>query len=176
MLREKRKVRIGETNNKFYLAAQYFENGEALGFARREIANRLATAPGTRLSKLLTGATGTDPEVRNRSGGCSPHRFQFDTEAIMTGIQMRKPENGGLPRGVAFLLIGVGIGSLMATMLTPKTGRQMRREVRRRYEDARDTVGEWSEQANTWLRRGSDWAQSASDKVAPFTRRFSRFK
>ncbi len=75
---------------------------------------------------------------------------------------------------LAFLLIGIGVGSLIAAMLTPKTGKQLRKELRRRYEDARETVEDWGGQASDWLQRGSDLAQAAGSKVAPIARKFTR--
>ena len=81
---------------------------------------------------------------------------------------------GGVPMALAFLLIGIGVGSLVAIMLTPKTGRQLRKELRRHYEDARETVGDWSDQASDLWQRGSDWAQAAGSKVAPIARKLKR--
>ena len=75
---------------------------------------------------------------------------------------------------LAFLLIGIGVGSLIAVMLTPKTGKQVRKELRRRYEDARETVEDWGDQASDWLQSGRDWAQAAGSKVAPIARKFTR--
>ena len=48
---------------------------------------------------------------------------------------------------VTFLMIGVGAGALIALMLAPKTGKQMRKDLRKRYDDARDTLQDWSEEA-----------------------------
>jgi len=79
-----------------------------------------------------------------------------------------------VPSGLIFLLIGVGVGSLLAAMLTPKTGKQLRKGLRRGYEDARDTLEDWSNQAEDWIQRGSEWANSASSKVAPITRKLKR--
>ena len=80
----------------------------------------------------------------------------------------------GFPRGVAFLLIGIGVGSLLVAMLTPKTGKQLRKGLRRRYEDARDTLEDWGNHAEDWIQRGSDWANIATSKVAPITRKLKR--
>jgi hypothetical protein len=80
----------------------------------------------------------------------------------------------GVPTGLILLLIGIGVGSLVAAMLTPKTGKQVRKGLRRRYEDARDTLEEWSDQAEGWMQRGSEWANAASSKVAPIARKLKR--
>ena len=44
---------------------------------------------------------------------------------------------------VTFLLIGLGAGALVALLLAPKTGKQMRRDLRRKYDDVRETVARW---------------------------------
>ncbi len=80
----------------------------------------------------------------------------------------------GVPTGLILLLIGIGVGSLLAAALTPKTGKQLRKGLRRRYEDARDTLEEWSDQAEGWMQRGSEWANAASSKVAPIARKLKR--
>jgi gas vesicle protein len=75
---------------------------------------------------------------------------------------------------LAFLLIGIGVGSLVAAVLTPKTGKQLRKDLRRRYEDARDTMEELGDQAADLWQRGSGWAQAAGNKVAPIARKLKR--
>ena len=86
---------------------------------------------------------------------------------------------------LTFLLIGLGVGALVTLLFAPKSGRQMRRLLRRKYEDAVEGVGE---QADELWERGSDWVAAARDtardkveaarekveaakgKIAPFTR------
>lgn len=81
--------------------------------------------------------------------------------------------------GVAltFLFIGLGAGALAALLFAPKSGKQMRRSLRRRYEDAREVVDDWTDQAGDVIERGSEWASTAKDwantakeKVAPFAK------
>jgi len=48
---------------------------------------------------------------------------------------------------VTFLLIGLGAGALVALLLAPKTGKQMRRDLRRKYDDVRETVEDFAEEA-----------------------------
>jgi len=83
---------------------------------------------------------------------------------------------------VTFLMIGVGAGALIALMLAPKTGKQMRKELRRRYDDARDTLQDWSEDAidrvNVIADRSSEWADElrdlAREKAAPIAKAMKR--
>jgi gas vesicle protein len=76
-------------------------------------------------------------------------------------------DEGTLGLALTFLFIGLGVGALAALMLAPRTGKQMRRSLRRRYEDARDAIGDWSDQANEFIDKGAEWANAAKDKVTP---------
>ena len=83
--------------------------------------------------------------------------------------------------GLALLLIGFAAGAIAAALMTPKTGKQMRRTLRRKLDDARDAMGDWSEQANDWVEKGSDlankasdWADAAKEKVAPLAKKIRR--
>jgi gas vesicle protein len=76
--------------------------------------------------------------------------------------------------GLTMLFIGLAIGALTAILLTPKTGRQMRRTLRRTYEDARDRVDDITDQAGDWIDKGSDWAEKAKSRVAPLSKPFRR--
>jgi gas vesicle protein len=83
---------------------------------------------------------------------------------------------------VTFLMIGVGAGALIALMLAPKTGKQMRKDLRKRYDDARDTLQDWSEEAvdrvNDLAERSGDWADElrdlAREKTAPIAKAIKR--
>jgi gas vesicle protein len=68
---------------------------------------------------------------------------------------------------LTFLFIGIGAGALAGLLLAPRSGKQMRRTLRRKYEDARDVLEDWSDQASDVLERGADWANYAKSKVAP---------
>jgi gas vesicle protein len=74
----------------------------------------------------------------------------------------------------SFLAIGLGIGALAALLITPKTGRQVRKEMRRRYEDARDAVGDLSDRANDIWDRREEWANAARKKAEPVAKVFRR--
>ena len=72
---------------------------------------------------------------------------------------------------VTFLLIGLGAGALVALLLAPKTGKQMRRDLRRKYDDVRETVEDFAEEAkervNDVMERGSEWVDTARERVDP---------
>ncbi len=75
---------------------------------------------------------------------------------------------------ITFLFVGLGVGALAALLFAPKSGKQMRRLLRRKYEDARDVVEDWSEQAGDVIEKGTEWANAAKEKVAPLAARAAR--
>ena len=81
---------------------------------------------------------------------------------------------GHLGLGLTMLFIGVAAGALTALLLAPRTGKQMRRTLRRKYENARDVMDDFSDQASDWIDKGSDWADKAKSRVAPFAKQFRR--
>ena len=83
--------------------------------------------------------------------------------------------------GLALMLIGFAAGAIAAALMTPKTGTRMRRQLKRKLDDARDAMGDWSEQAGDWADKGSDlankasdWADAAKEKVAPLAKKMRR--
>jgi gas vesicle protein len=72
---------------------------------------------------------------------------------------------------ITFLLIGLGAGTIIGMLLAPKPGRQMRRDLRRGYESARETFDDWKENAKDFaeevMERGSDIADEVRDRVTP---------
>ena len=84
-----------------------------------------------------------------------------------------KYESGGGNVGTAitFLLIGLGAGAVVGMLFAPKTGRQMRRDLRRGYENAKDTLDDFRESARDFaedaVERGSEFADDLRDRVRP---------
>ena len=58
---------------------------------------------------------------------------------------------------LALLFVGLAAGALTALLLAPKTGRQMRRTLRRRYEDARDAMDGLTDQAGAAFEPAHAW-------------------
>ena len=90
-------------------------------------------------------------------------------------------ERSSVGTALTFLLIGLGVGALSALLFAPKSGKQMRRMIKRKYEDAREVVDDWTDQAgsviekggewaNTAKEKGGEWANAAKEKVAPIAR------
>jgi len=88
--------------------------------------------------------------------------------------ESQRSEEGSLGMGLTMLFIGLAAGALIALLLTPKTGKQMRKTLRRTYEDAREAVEDFSDQAGDWIDKGSEWADKAKSKVAPLGKPFQR--
>ena len=79
---------------------------------------------------------------------------------------------------VTFLLIGLGAGALLGMLLAPKAGKQMRKELRRKFDDAREAVDEWTDDAREFaedaMERGADFADGVRERVAPIAKAIRR--
>jgi gas vesicle protein len=98
---------------------------------------------------------------------------------FMRSGKYESSENGGsVGTAVTFLLIGLGAGALVGLLLAPKSGKQLRRELRGRYDDAREAVEDFADEAKDRveevLDRGSEIAEKVRDKVAPLTKGIRR--
>jgi gas vesicle protein len=87
-------------------------------------------------------------------------------------------EGGNVGTALTFLLIGLGAGALVGLMYAPKTGRQMRKELRKRYETARETLDDWKDQAREAaedaIDRGAELAEEVRERVTPLTKAVRR--
>lgn len=94
-------------------------------------------------------------------------------------------EGSHIGTAVTFLLIGLGAGTLLGLLLAPKTGKQLRKDLRRGYEDARESFDEWADEAKDRVRevgervrdaaaRGAEVAEDLRDKVEPLRRAINR--
>ncbi len=74
---------------------------------------------------------------------------------------------------IAFLLIGLGVGAAVGMLLAPKAGRQLRKDLRRSYDDALDTVSDWTDEARgrfkDAIEKGSDFADELRAKAEPLS-------
>ncbi len=79
-----------------------------------------------------------------------------------------QPSNrSSIGTALTFLFVGLGVGAISALLFAPKTGRQMRRALRRQYEDAREVIDNFSDQAGDVARRGAELAQAAKERITP---------
>ena len=75
---------------------------------------------------------------------------------------------------LTFLFIGLGVGALTALLFAPQSGEKTRKVIRRKYENALDTVEDWADEATDMWEKGVDYAKDAkekvTDKVAPMAK------
>ncbi|HEY4900557.1 MAG TPA: YtxH domain-containing protein [Terriglobales bacterium] len=102
-----------------------------------------------------------------------------EIDEVVSEGEYRTSGSNTMVIGLALLVVGFAAGAIAASLMTPKTGKQMRRSLKRTADDLRDRVGDWSEQAGDWVDKGSDlagkasdWADAAKEKVAPLAKKF----
>jgi gas vesicle protein len=94
-------------------------------------------------------------------------------------------DSSNVATAITFLLIGLGAGALAGLLLAPKSGKQTRRDLQRGFEDAKDTLGDWADQAKDRVRdaservrdvasKGVDLADDLREKVEPLRRAINR--
>ncbi len=86
--------------------------------------------------------------------------------------------SGNVGTAITFLLIGLGAGAVVGMLFAPKAGRHMRRDLRKGYDNARDTFDDWKETAKDFadeaIERGSDIADEVRDRVRPLAKAIRR--
>jgi gas vesicle protein len=77
-------------------------------------------------------------------------------------------EGSNIGTAITFLLIGLGAGALAGLLLAPKTGKQMRRDLQRGYEDAKENLGDWADEAKDRVREVSERVKDAASRGVEF--------
>jgi gas vesicle protein len=81
--------------------------------------------------------------------------------------------DGTTGTAVTFLLIGLGVGAALGLLLAPKPGRQLRKDLRRSYDDALETVSDWTDEAKDRfeeaVEKGADFAEELRAKAEPLS-------
>ena len=76
------------------------------------------------------------------------------------------------------LLIGMGIGAGLALLLAPKTGKQLRKDLRRGYDEAVDRIQDFADDARERMddiaERSAELADNIREKAAPLGKAFRR--
>jgi gas vesicle protein len=97
---------------------------------------------------------------------------------MRTGNYEASDRGSSAGTAVTFLLIGLGAGALLGLLLAPKPGKQMRKDLRRGYENARETVEEWTDEAKEFaeeaMERGAEIAEDFKERVSPLTKAMRR--
>ena len=94
------------------------------------------------------------------------------------GTYEASDRGGKAATAITFLLVGLGAGVVLGLLYAPKAGKQMRKELRRRYEEACETFEDWSDQARDMaeeaMDRGADIVDDLREKVAPLAKNLRR--
>jgi len=98
-------------------------------------------------------------------------------------------DDSNVGTAITFLLIGLGAGALAGLLLAPKSGKLLRKDLKRGYDDALDTASDWADEAKGRARdvservrdvasRGVEMAEdlrdTVRDKTEPLRRVISR--
>jgi len=90
----------------------------------------------------------------------------------------RYESGNNIGTAISFLLIGLGAGAVVGMLFAPKTGRHMRRDLRRGYESARDTFDDWKETARDFaedaVERSTEMAEDFKERIRPLARGIRR--
>ncbi len=121
---------------------------------------------------------------------CSGSQGILVPDFLERGFLMRigryeSSESSNVGTAITFLLIGLGAGALAGLLLAPKTGKQLRKDLKRGFEDAKDTLDDWADDAKDHLRdvgdraremakRGADIADDLRERVEPLRRAINR--
>jgi gas vesicle protein len=86
----------------------------------------------------------------------------------------QKSEGPDVGTAITFLLIGLGVGTAVGLLLAPKSGKQLRKDLRRSYDDALDTVSDWTDEAKERfeeaVEKGADFTDELRAKAEPLGR------
>jgi gas vesicle protein len=81
--------------------------------------------------------------------------------------------DGSAGTAIAFLLIGLGVGAAVGLLFATKTGRQLRKDLRRSYDDVLETASDWTDEAKDRfeevVEKGSDFADEVRSKTKPLS-------
>jgi len=101
---------------------------------------------------------------------------------MRSGKYESSSEGSNVGTAITFLLIGLGAGALAGLLLAPKSGKLFRRDLQRGFEDAKENLGEWADEAKERVServrdvasRGADLADDLREKVEPLRRAINR--
>ena len=65
-----------------------------------------------------------------------------------------------------FLGLAALTGAVVALLIAPQNGKQMRKTLRRKYEGARDAMEDFGDRAEDLIEKSSEWAEKAKRKIA----------
>ncbi|MGH9513868.1 MAG: YtxH domain-containing protein [Terriglobales bacterium] len=82
-----------------------------------------------------------------------------------------KRQNSRVGTAISFLLVGLGAGALVGFLYAPRTGKEVRKELRHQFDSAKRTLDDWTGDAKDLteevLERGVELAEELKEKVGP---------
>jgi gas vesicle protein len=84
---------------------------------------------------------------------------------IMRIGKYESSESSNIGTAVTFLLIGLGAGALAGLLLAPKSGKLLRRDLKRGYDDAKDAVDDWADEAKARVSDATDTVREVGERV-----------
>jgi gas vesicle protein len=75
---------------------------------------------------------------------------------------------------LGFMALGLGLGALAGLLTAPKSGKQLRKDMQRKVDDAREAVETLGKRAGDLWERGEELAEAARRKAEPVVRAFRR--
>jgi len=86
-------------------------------------------------------------------------------------MRIGKIQRSDVGTALTFLLIGLGVGTAAGLLFAPKSGKQLRRDLRRSYDDALDTISDWTDEARERfeeaVEKGAEFTQELRSKAEP---------
>lgn len=86
------------------------------------------------------------------------------SDFIMHIGRYESSEGTNVGTALTFFLIGLGAGALAGLLLAPKTGKQLRRDIHRGYEDARDKLSDLADEARDHVRDAGERVREAANR------------
>jgi gas vesicle protein len=81
--------------------------------------------------------------------------------------------DGGTGTAITFLLIGLGVGAAVGLLFATKPGRQLRKDLRRSYDDVLETASDWTDEAKDRfeevVEKSADFADEVRAKTKPLS-------
>jgi gas vesicle protein len=82
-----------------------------------------------------------------------------------------KSSDSSVGTAISFLMIGLGVGAALGLLFAPKAGKQIRKDLRRSYDDALDTISDWTDEAkdrfDEAVERGTDFTEELRAAAQP---------
>jgi gas vesicle protein len=82
-------------------------------------------------------------------------------------------ESSPIGTAITFLMIGLGVGAALGLLLAPKAGRQLRKDLRRSYDDVLETASDWTDEAKSRfeevVEKGADLADEVRSRTKPIS-------